>query len=79
METIRLLLPRLTAEASASAVRDAVGALPGVAGVAVDLRERTATISYDATRVGAWALVVAIEERGERVGALLPRPVSRIR
>lgn len=79
MEMIRLLLPRLTAAAGAEAVRDVVGALPGVDRVAVDLRERTATISYDATRVGAWDLVVAIEGQGERVGALLPHPVSRTR
>lgn len=46
--------------------------LDGVEDVTIDRAARWVTIAFDRGRVGAWDLVVAIEDQGSVVGGLIP-------
>ena len=47
-----------------NAVKKAVGALPGVSTVTVDLAGKTATVEFDAAKVRLQEIKNAIEEQG---------------
>jgi copper chaperone len=46
------------------AVRDSVGALPGVSDVAVDLKAKTVTVEHDPVTATLEKIKIAIEDQG---------------
>jgi copper chaperone len=67
METIKLGVEGMHCKHCVMAVKNAVGALPGVASVDVSLEQKLATVSYDPTKVALPAMKTAIENEGYSV------------
>lgn len=72
MDTITLILPGVVATKSQQRIQSALHGLEGVQRSNVDLARSWATITFDPDRVSAWNIVVAIEQTGYHVGALVP-------
>ncbi|MDR0531939.1 MAG: copper ion binding protein [Oscillospiraceae bacterium] len=64
METAIISVEGMMCEHCVKAVTKAVGALPGIGGVAVDLAAGTVTVSYNAGAVALREIQAAIEEQG---------------
>jgi copper ion binding protein len=62
-----LNVPEIHCDHCAHSIEDAVGALPGVEGVKVDIAGRTVDVAYDADRVELDSIVTAIEGQGYEV------------
>jgi copper chaperone len=63
-----LSVPEVTCQHCVSAIEGAVGALPGVDAVKVDLERKDVTVSYDESSVGHESIVSAITGEGYQVG-----------
>lgn len=63
-----LSVPEVTCHHCVDAIEGAVGALPGVASVKVDLDRKDVTIDYDDASVGHDSIVGAINGEGYQVG-----------
>lgn len=72
MDTITLILPGVVASKSQQRIQSALHRLEGVQHSNVDLARSWVTITFDPDRVSAWNIVVAIEQLGYDVGALVP-------
>jgi copper chaperone len=64
METIVLRVEGMSCAHCERAVKTAVGALEGVANVAVDLEGKRVTVEFDAAKAGLEGIRAAIEEEG---------------
>ena len=63
MQTITLTAPDIVCGGCANAIKKALGALPGVAGVSVDIATKQVTVTYGTT-VTRDALVAALDRAG---------------
>ena len=61
----------MSCEHCVKAVKGAVGALPGVSGVAVDLGAGTVTVGYDPALISLDGVKAEIEDLGYEVAAIL--------
>ena len=64
METTIINVEGMLCEHCVKAVTDAVGALPGVDSVAVDLAAGTVTVEYDAAQTPLDEIKAGIEDQG---------------
>ncbi|GAC1362608.1 MAG: heavy metal-associated domain-containing protein [Actinomycetota bacterium] len=64
-----LSVPEVTCQHCVSAIEGAVGALPGVESVSVNLERKDVTISHDGAPALHDSIVNAIKEEGYQVGA----------
>ena len=69
MEKALIKVEGMSCEHCVKAVTDAVSALPGIAGVLVDLEGGTASVDYDAAVVDMTKITTAIEDEGYEVVA----------
>ena len=68
METTIINVEGMSCEHCVKAVTNAVGALPGVGSVSVDLGAGTATVEYDASQTPLGKIKAEIEDQGFDVG-----------
>lgn len=68
MEKTVLNVEGMSCEHCVSAITKAVDALPGVAGVAVDLAAKTVTVEHDPTKSPPQKIKAEIEDQGYEVG-----------
>jgi len=64
METMTLTTPAISCEHCQRTVEGAVGALPGVRSVHVEIPSKTVQVSYDPAHVSRATIVAAMEEEG---------------
>ncbi len=64
METTTLTAPDISCEHCQRAVEGAVGALPGVRSVHVEIPSKTVQVSYDPARVSRQQIEAAMDEEG---------------
>lgn len=69
MEKVILNVDGMSCEHCVKAVNGAVGALPGVSGVAVDLESKTVAVDFDASKVSVEEIKAEIEDQGYDVVA----------
>ncbi len=69
MEKTVLHVNGMSCEHCVRAITNAVGPLPGVSSVAVDLRERTVAVEYDPAKVTLDKIKFEIEDQGYDVVA----------
>ena len=67
MTTTKLSVPDISCDHCKDAIEGAVGALPGVARVDVEVGPRTVTVDFDDGDVDLGAIVAAIEGQGYEV------------
>ena len=67
MEKLTLNVEGMSCSHCEKAVKNAVGALDGVASVNVDLAEKTVVVEYDSGKVSPDSFKLAIEEEGYKV------------
>ena len=67
MDRITIIVEGMSCEHCVKAVKDAIEALDGVSGAAVDLSSRTAAVEYDAGKVALEQIKAAIVEEGYEV------------
>lgn len=64
MEKAILQVEGMSCEHCVKAVKSAVGALPGVSGVTVDLKAKTVTVDYDPAQCKQESIRAQIEDQG---------------
>lgn len=64
MENTVLKVEGMSCEHCVKAIKSAVGKLPGVADVQVDLNTKTVTVKHDATQNAREDIIVEIEDQG---------------
>lgn len=64
METITLTAPDIECDGCANAIKKAVGALPGVSDVAVDVEAKTVTVTHDEKTAPAETVAAALVRAG---------------
>lgn len=64
MEKVILKVEGMSCEHCVKAVKSAVGALPGVDGVSVDLKAKTVTVEYDPAQCKPESIKTEIEDQG---------------
>jgi len=64
METMTLTAPAISCEHCQRTVEGAVGALPGVAGVHVEIPSKAVQVSYDPARVSRQQIEAAMDDEG---------------
>lgn len=64
MEKVILNVDGMSCEHCVKAVNGAVGDLPGVSGVAVDLEGKTVAVEFDASKVSVDEIKAEIEDQG---------------
>lgn len=64
MESIVLRVDGMSCEHCVKAIKNAVGSLPGVADVSVDLNAKTVRVNYDPARSPLDRIKLEIEEQG---------------
>lgn len=67
MEKSIIVVEGMSCSHCENAVKGAVGALDGVENVAVDLKAKTVTVDYDASKVSLDSIRREIEEQGYEV------------
>lgn len=67
MEKTKLNVEGMSCEHCVKAVTNAVGALPGVAGVAVDLAAKTVTVEHDPAQCAVDKIKAEIEDQGYEI------------
>ncbi len=67
MTTTTIAVPDISCGHCKSSIEGAVGALPGVEKVEVNIEPKTVDVSFDDTQVGLDQIVEAIEEQGYTV------------
>ena len=67
MEKTILVVDGMSCEHCVKAVKNAVGTLPGVSGVAVDLKAKTVTVEHDPTTAQVDKIKVEIEDQGYEI------------
>lgn len=69
METTTLTAPDISCEHCQHTVEGAVGALPGVGSVHVEIPSKTVRVSYDPARVSRDMIAATLEEEGYPVAS----------
>ena len=64
VQTITVTAPDISCEHCRRAIEGAVGALPGVAGVHVEVPTRTVRVSYDPARVSRQQIEATLDDEG---------------
>lgn len=64
MEKIKLTVEGMSCQHCVKAVNNAVGALPGISRVAVDLEAKTVTVDYDPAQSSVQTIKAEIEDQG---------------
>ncbi len=64
METTTLTAPAISCEHCQRTVEGAIGALPGVASVHVEIPSKTVQVSYDPAHVSRDTILAVMEEEG---------------
>ncbi len=64
METMTVTAPAISCEHCQHAIEEAVGALPGVDSIRVEIPSKTAYVAYDPTRVSRAQIEAAMDEEG---------------
>jgi len=64
MEKTILYVDGMSCEHCVKAVKNAVGALPGVSGVTVDLKAKTVTVEHDPATATLEKIKIEIEDQG---------------
>lgn len=67
MEKTILYVDGMSCEHCVKAVKNAVGSLPGVSGVEVDLKAKTVTVEHDPTTVPVDRIKAEIEDQGYEI------------
>ncbi|MPN04992.1 Copper chaperone CopZ [bioreactor metagenome] len=67
METTIMKVDGMSCEHCVKTVKNAVGALPGVQGVTVDLKAKTVTVEHDPSAAPVDKIKVEIEDQGYEI------------
>jgi copper chaperone len=67
MEIVKLSVPGISCEHCERAIDGAVGALPGVRNVSVDIPGKTVSVEFDAALVSLDSVRSAIEDQGYEI------------
>jgi copper chaperone len=77
MTSETLAVPEVHCGHCVSSIEGAVGAIPGVQDVRVDLDQRQVSVSFDEQRVPLDMIIHTIEEQGYDVGGPKPMQIGR--
>ena len=69
METMTVTAPNISCEHCQRAIEGAVGALPGVQSVHVEVPSKTVQVSYDPAQVSREAIAATLDEEGYPVAS----------
>ena len=64
MQSLVLKVDGMSCEHCVKAVKNAVGALPGIGSVSVDLKAKTVTVEHDPAQAPVEAIKAEIEDQG---------------
>ena len=69
MEAVTVTAPNISCEQCQRAIEGAVGALPGVQSVHVEVPSKTVQVSYDPARISRATIEAALDEEGYPVAS----------
>ncbi len=64
METVTYTAPAISCEHCRKTIEDAVGALPGIDGVHVDIAGKRVEVRYDPAQIGTDRIASTLDEEG---------------